>query len=70
MILIGLEKSFGSILLKCHPIGVCEDLDHSALGHFVPSSFVLNPADTSWAAFNYYLNYSNVSSGLLALVGM
>ena len=28
-ILIGLENSFGSTLLKCCPIGVCEDLDHS-----------------------------------------
>ena len=28
-------------LLKCHPISVCEELDHSALGHLAPSSFVL-----------------------------
>ena len=35
MILIGLENSFESILLKYCPIDVCEDLDHSALECFV-----------------------------------
>ena len=34
-ILIGLENSFGCILLKYCPIDVCKDLDHSALGCFV-----------------------------------
>ena len=32
MILIGLMNSIGDVLFKCHPIGVCEDLVHSALG--------------------------------------
>ena len=38
--LIGLENSFGSILLKCCPIGVCVDINHSwsALGCFAPLS--------------------------------
>ena len=56
MILIGLENSFGSILLKCCPIGVCKDLDY-ALSTRVLCALklrALNPAD---AAFNYYIHH-------------
>ena len=41
MIFIELENSFGSVKLKCRPFGVREALNHSVLGHFAPSSFML-----------------------------
>ena len=39
--MIGLASRFGYIIVKCRPIGVYGDLDHSALGRFAPSSFVI-----------------------------
>ena len=41
-ILIGLENRFGSIYSNLNAANrcLCEDLDHSALGRFTPSSFM------------------------------
>ena len=43
-VLIGLENSFGSIILECHLIGVSKDLDYScqnSIRQFVTLSFML-----------------------------
>ena len=56
-ILIGLKNSFGSIKLKCRPLGICENLDHSVHNWAFRALELcaLNPTDTSWSPFHYYV---------------